>query len=103
MRKLLLLLFLLGLFSGIRAQALLQKINGEGGLSKQFIKLEDAEQVPFSSNNARGTFGLNGNSDLVLSRTETDKLGLTHYRYYQTYLNIPVENSMYLAIQKVAG
>ena len=101
MRKLLLLLCILGLISNTFAQnALLRKINGEHGLSKQFTKLEDAEQVPFSHNNARNTFGLNANSDLVLLRTETDKLGLTHYRYYQTYHNIPVENSMYIAHTK---
>jgi bacillolysin len=98
MRKLILLLCIIGSLSNIYAQkALLQKINGEGGLSKQFTKLEDAEQVPFSPGNARNTFGLNANSDLVLMRTEPDKLGLTHYRYYQTYHNIPVENSMYIA------
>ena len=25
-----------------------------------------------------------------------DEIGQTHYRFYQTYLNIPIENTMYI-------
>ena len=39
---------------------------------------------------------LNENSDLVLQRTEQDKLGFIHYRYYQTYKGVPIENAMYI-------
>ncbi len=101
MKKLLLLVCILGSLSNLYAQkGLLQKINGERGLSKQFTKLDPGEQVSFNPSNARGTFGLDANSDLVLMTTESDKLGETHYRYYQSYNNIPVENSMYIAHTK---
>ncbi len=33
-------------------------------------------------------------------RTEQDKLGFIHYRYYQTYRGVPVENSMYIVHTK---
>ena len=43
---------------------------------------------------------LNQNSELVLQKTESDKLGFIQYRYYQTYKGVPVENTMYIAHTK---
>ena len=100
MRKLLLPLVFLLLITTAYSQSLLKKIDGGAGVTKQFIKLEDAEQVIFSSKNAKSIFGLNPSSGLSLIRSETDKLGMVHYRYTQTYNNIPVENSMYIAHTK---
>ena len=37
---------------------------------------------------------LNENADLILKRTEQDKAGFIHFRFYQTYRGVPIENSM---------
>lgn len=101
MKKILVLLCICGSLSATYAQkAILGKINGERGLSKPFTQLNPAEQINFSPANARSLFGLDPNSDLVLIRAESDKLGMNHYRFYQSYNNIPVENSMYIAHTK---
>lgn len=72
-------------------------LSGENGLSRHFTTLDENLQETFSPSKARIIFGLNTNSDLIQQTSETDKLGLIHYRYYQTYKGIPVENSMYIA------
>ena len=87
-------LLLSTLYSQNNLRSLLQ---GERGLSKQLVNVPENQRTPFSPTQARSIFGLDPNSDLVVSSTETDKLGFTHYRYYQTYKSIPVENAMYIA------
>lgn len=47
----------------------------------------DPQQV-FSLHKA--AFGLGSADEMMLFRTETDKLGNTHYRYQQTYQGVPV-------------
>ena len=74
-----------------------QLLKGERGLSKQLVVFSEKEQTAFNPARARSIFDLDPNSDLVVMNTETDKLGFTHYRYYQTYKGIPVENAMYIA------
>lgn len=102
MRKLPMLIGMFGLVLNTYAQrASFEKINGERGLSKQFLKLSEGEQVPFNPGKARQIFGFNATTDLVLMGKETDGAGFTHYRYYQTYNNIPVENTMFLVHIKV--
>ncbi|MFC4263803.1 M4 family metallopeptidase [Ferruginibacter yonginensis] len=39
----------------------------------------------------------NTTSNVQLIRSDKDELGIFHYRYQQTYLNIPVENATYVA------
>lgn len=78
-------------------------LGGERGMSKHFTTLDEPQQVAFSPSNARNTFGLDANSDLVLRNSETDNLGMIHYRYYQTYKGIPVENTMYIAHTKAGN
>lgn len=73
-----------------------QKLSGTDGTSNHFTRLDASEQVSFNPQNARAIFGLDVSSDLLLLNTESDNLGMTHYRYYQTYNGIPVENSMYI-------
>src|SRR4051812_44823191 len=72
-------------------------ITGEKGLSKHFTTFDENLRVVFNPSKAKDIFGLDINSDLVLVNSETDKLGMTHYRYNQTYKGIPVENAMYIA------
>jgi Zn-dependent metalloprotease len=72
-----------------------KEIRGERGISKQFISLDDEQLVNFNAGQVKSLLGLNQNSELVLNKTEQDRLGFTHYRYYQTYRSIPIENSMY--------
>jgi Zn-dependent metalloprotease len=75
-------------------------IRGDKGLSKHSVRLNANEQIAFNPLQAKNAFSLQGNSDLILSRQQQDKLGFTHYRYYQTYRSIPVENSMYIVHTK---
>lgn len=100
MRKLIFTLSTLALITQAGAQDLRQKIKGERGLSEHFITLDLPQQVTFDPAKARSIFGLDASSDLVLSKAEPDNLGMTHYRYSQTYKGIPVENSMYIAHTK---
>jgi len=66
------------------------------GTTNRFTTLEDDKQVPFDAASVKTILGLDPLSDLVLMGKETDELGYTHYRFYQTYKGIPVENSMYI-------
>ena len=97
MRKLMIAVSMLGILSTADAQnGLLKKITGEKGLSKNYISLTEQEQLPFSPEKAGLIIGLPPQSDLQLINTETDQLGITHYRYKETFKGIPVENSMLL-------
>lgn len=71
-------------------------IRGERGVSKQFVAVDKTQKISFNASQVRSLLDLNKNSDLVLQRTEQDKIGFIHYRFYQTYKGIPVENSMYI-------
>src|SRR3954467_14664869 len=85
------------LFINASAQTNLRPvITGEQGLSKQFTTFDESLQVAFNPSKARDIFGLDINSDLVLLTSETDKLGVTSYRFTQTYKSIPIENAMYI-------
>lgn len=98
MKKQIFTLSLLLIFTGSFAQKNLRRIiRGEEGLSRHFTILDENLKIAFNPANANATFGLDANSNLVLQNSETDKLGMTHYRYYQTYKGIPVENTMYIA------
>jgi bacillolysin len=69
-------------------------IRGPMGVSNYYTAIPANQKINFASFSARSLFGVDANSDLVLTKTEQDKLGYLHYRYYQTYKGIPVENSM---------
>ncbi|CAN5469946.1 hypothetical protein BH10BAC2_BH10BAC2_23860 [soil metagenome] len=98
MKKQLLTLVLLALLTQADAQKnLLSVIKGEKGISKQYAAFTVEEQVGFNAKSAKTILGLNDKSNLVLYSTESDKLGFTHYRFYQTYAGVPVENSMLVA------
>ncbi len=77
-----------------------EAIRGEKGISKQFTAVPETENLKFNTAQLKGLLELNANSDLVLKRSEQDKLGFIHYRYYQTYKNVPVENSMFIVHTK---
>lgn len=97
MRKHLLLIVLLALaFRGYSQNRFTKMILGEQGMSQHFVRVPENVQVNFDPAHARAFFGLDANSDLVLMNKATDEIGQTHYRYFQTYKGIPVENSMYV-------
>lgn len=101
MKKQILSLFLLALATqGFSQNNFRQAITGEKGVSNQFTLLQSSQQITFNAKSAASFFRLDPNSDLVLVRAETDKLGYVHYRYYQSYQGIPIENSMYIAHTK---
>src|ERR1700755_1883985 len=99
--KILLLLFLSFVIAKAYSQNFISKeIRGDRGVSKQFISVEDDQPVNFNIAQIKSLLGLNENSELVLQKTEEDKLGFIHYRYYQTYRSIPVENTMFIVHTK---
>jgi Zn-dependent metalloprotease len=73
-----------------------KSIRAQQGISQQFTPIDDDQSISFNSAQLKSLLDLNSNSELVLQRTENDKLGFIHYRYYQTYRNIPIENTMYI-------
>ncbi|MCY7411133.1 MAG: hypothetical protein LH473_12745 [Chitinophagales bacterium] len=75
-------------------------IIGENGCTALSVTLEESQQVNFDPYDAAKILGLDANSNLISMKDETDSLGLTHYRYYQTYEGIPIENSMYIMHSK---
>src|SRR5690242_6063853 len=95
-KKLLLVAFSLFIATFVLAQEQLrQTIKGEKGVSKQFAEPAQRQEKFFNPTKAKETFGLDPASALVLKDQQQDELGMVHYRYYQTYNGIPVENSMY--------
>lgn len=98
MKKVILTLCVLVLIMQANAQVNLRAVirNERAGITNHFTTLQDKEQVPFNAASAKRILGLDPLSDLVLMGKETDELGYTHYRFYQTYKGIPVENSMYI-------
>src|SRR6478752_467687 len=98
MKKVILTLCVLVLIMQANAQVNLRAVirNERAGITNHFTTLQDNEQVPFDAGSAKRILGLDPLSDLVLIGNETDELGYTHYRFYQTYKGMPIENSMYI-------
>ena len=48
----------------------------------------------------KAEFGLSNNDEMRIIRKETDKIGLTHYRYQQYYKGVPVDGAVYLIHEK---
>ena len=78
-------------------KSLRETIRGERGISKKFIELSSDQQRTFSFSQLRTVLDLDRQSDFVRMDQQADKLGFTHYRFYQTLKGIPIENSMYVA------
>ena len=97
MKNLFLLLFLTVSISAFAQQGLLAKISGDKQVTGRYTKLNAADRINFNPSDPKGSLGLETNSGMLLLNTETDRLGQVHYRYVQTYKNIPVENSMMIA------
>ncbi len=107
MKSKLLLAILLFVCANTFAQnALKEIIRGPKGVSKHFVTLEENNRPAFNPSQARTILGLDPNSDLVLENVVHDQIGQTHYRFYQTYMKIPIENTMYIihtANEKILG
>ncbi len=73
-----------------------QAIRGERGISKQFAAVPDNQGFKFNTAQVKALLSLNNNADLILKRTEQDKHGFIHFRFYQTYRGVPIENSMFI-------
>lgn len=96
-------MLLLAMFTGSFAQNTVRDlVVNDHGLSNHFTTLQPAQQVSYDAVALHSTLGLNQNSDLVLMSAEPDQIGYVHYRYYQTYLGTPIENTMYIVHTKDA-
>ena len=98
--RLLTLAMLLFVLHGFSQTNLKPIITGENGITKHFVKLLQDQQLQFNASQASKILGLSNKSGLVLKNTEKDNLGFVHYRFQQTYLGIPVNNSMYIISTK---
>src|SRR4030095_7198499 len=63
-----------------------------------YIKFREGSQIPFNvfEKWIHGAMHLSSDNGFVLLNSETDMLGMQHYRYRQTINGIPVEGSMFL-------
>ena len=105
-RKLLIAILLFVCANTFAQNALKEIISGPKGVSKHFVTLEENNRQGFNPSQARAILGLDSKSDLVLMNVIHDQIGQTHYRFYQTYMKIPIENTMYIvhtANEKLLG
>lgn len=82
----------------IFGQVFQKKDINELGVSKRFITFE--RQFEFYPDSLKKILNLNPLSNLVLYNTEKDNIGFIHYRYFQTFKDIPIENTMYIVHTK---
>lgn len=102
MKKQILFIFFAGFLIPAFSQNLRNEISGNNGVSKHFTVFTSGDQNIFNPKDVNHVFDFTGNESLILMRAETDALGNINYRYIQTYMNIPVENAMYI-IRTKAG
>ncbi len=91
------LVLLTTLLQAYSQKSLRETIRGDRGISKKFTELSSDQQRTFSFSQLRTVLDLDRQSDFVRMDQQADKLGFTHYRFYQTLKGIPIENSMYVA------
>ena len=91
------LILLTAILQAYAQESLREAIRGDRGISKKFIELRTDQQRTFSFSQLRSVLELDRRSDFVSMDQQRDKLGFTHYRFYQTLKEIPIENSMYIA------
>jgi Zn-dependent metalloprotease len=75
-------------------------ITDDNGTTRHFTRLPQDQQVTFNANQVTKILGLGDQTALVLKSTLKDNLGMTHYRFYQTYMGIPINRSMYVVSVK---
>lgn len=100
MKSKILLLMLMGLAMHSLGQNLKSLIGGKQGISNHYVTLKSEDAPAFAVNNLKQILQLDARSDLVLAQSFKDDLGMKHYRFYQTWQNIPVDRSMYVVHTK---
>ncbi len=101
MKRVILPLALLGLFTNLYAQSGVREIiRGDKGASKHFVRLNDNQKFVFSEAVAGTALGLDAGLTLQLKKAEADELGNINYRFYELYKGIPVEGAMYIVQTK---
>ena len=85
MRKKILPLAILSLFifKAYSQNFVSQAIRGERGISKQFAAIPNNQNLKFNTAQVKALLNLNDNAVLILKRTEQDRLGFIHFRFYQ--------------------
>jgi len=99
MKKQLLFILSLLIFATGFAQNLI-RLNSQKGISDQYNSISENLKINFTPSAARELLGLNSNSNLVLVKTESDRLGFVHFRFYQAYQNIPIDKTMFIVHTK---
>jgi Zn-dependent metalloprotease len=75
------------------ARAISTTINGSNWMKFNIDQKLSAASV---INDNKSAFGLSVNDEVRILRTETDGLGMTHYRFGQFFRSIPVEGAEYI-------
>jgi Zn-dependent metalloprotease len=83
-------------FEGFSQENLRSLIRDTNGTSRHFVTLQPEDQAAFNPSELGELLGFGSNTSFILINTLSDQLGMTHYRFFQTYNGIPVENSMYV-------
>ncbi len=75
----------------------LNRFNG----NPEYIRFKESEMPDYSQlNNILKNYGFNEPYSISLIGTETDNLGMIHYRYCETYNNRPVNGTMWIVHTK---
>lgn len=72
----------------------------EDGIMKEFITLSEDQRVNYSPENIKRLLGLDNNTGLIFIRSSNDKIGMIHYRFYESFRGIPVANTMLIVHTK---
>jgi len=94
------LLFYAAIFLSLAGFSQNLKLSSRNGVSDYYNKIGENQKIPFSASSVAAVFNLNKNAQLILRKTELDRMGFIHYRFLQTYKNIPVEKSMFVVHTK---
>ncbi len=73
----------------------IQDFSRKGNLEWKSLKSEEQTSAPLLSLD-KAALSLGTNDDLQLIDTKDDQLGFRHYRYQQTYKDIPIEGAIFL-------
>lgn len=82
--------------------------SNNANLAKIAVAKDNPDWIKFKANlkatslltDYKEAFGLQVNDDMILSRKETDELGMVHYRFQQVYKSVPIEGAQYIIHEK---
>ena len=99
MRKQITLILALGLTGyGAAAQQVLSEVPGKPGMYPEAIRFAPGQEPDFIKGSVllKAQDGIDRSTEVILKHSETDQIGMEHFRYQQKINNIPVEGAVYI-------